>query len=190
MASTSGKYGGAKEGAIAGAKLGNMLFPGGVGAAAGAALGGFGGWAFGKKTDEAYDKRQEKIRNQLSEMQGTLTNKVPEILEYYKNLESQSYKEDEIRNRSIVDNFLTQSNQLFESGQQAISRSNLAYGGPLAKDIETNWDTLFSKYRTSADSQQLASDRDIGAINMAQTEAIEKVDNLIEQLEIDKLKYS
>jgi len=188
MATRTATYGGATQGAISGAKLGNMLLPGGVGAVAGGIFGGGLGAIFGKKTDEAYDKRQERLKGQLTDMQGTLTDKVPGILEYYKNLEEQSLKEDDLSNRSIIDSFLTQNNQLFTSGQEAMARSNLAYGGPLAKDIENQWEDMFKKYKASTETQDLASERDMATIDMSRTEAIEKVDNLVEQLEIDKMK--
>lgn len=189
MASYSARTTGATTGATAGAKIGTMIAPG-VGTVIGTVVGGIGGWLSGMKTDSAFDKRQKKIRDNLTNMQTELSNRVPEILDYYKNLEAQSYREDEIKNTSTVDAFLQNTNRLFSSGQQAMAKTNLAYGGPLAKDIENNYEQLFSKYRTADETRQLASDRDIAAIGMAQTEAVEKVDNLIEQLEIDKLKYS
>ena len=189
MASYSARTKGATTGATAGAKIGSMIAPG-IGTVIGGALGGIAGFMSGRGADSAFDKRQKKIRDNLTGMQTELSGRVPEILDYYKNLEAQSYREDEIKNTSTIDAFLQNTNRLFSSGQQAMAKTNLAYGGPLAKDIENNYEQLFAKYRTANETRELASDRDIAAIGMAQTEAVEKVDNLIEQLEIDKLKYS
>lgn len=189
MASYSARTKGATTGATAGAKIGSMIAPG-IGTVIGGALGGIAGFLSGRGADSAFDRRQKKIRDNLTGMQTELSGRVPEILDYYKNLEAQSYREDEIKNTSTIDAFLQNTNRLFSSGQQAMAKTNLAYGGPLAKDIENNYEQLFAKYRTANETRELASDRDIAAIGMAQTEAVEKVDNLIEQLEIDKLKYS
>ena len=123
-------------------------------------------------------------------MQDTLKGRVPEILEYYTNLESQSVAQDELTSKSMIDEFITGSNQLVNSGQQAVQQGNLAYGGSLAKDMANNWDNMFDKYKTQRGVQEITQSRDIASIDLSKTEAVEKVDDLISSLEIDKLELS
>ena len=189
MPSYSARTSGATSGASAGAGIGTMILPG-VGTAVGAALGGIGGWLMGGSTDSAFDKRQKRIQGELGQMQTTLKGRIPEILEYYTKLEVQSDEEDRIQTESGINQFLTASNQLFSQGQQVTSQANLAYGGPMSEDIQRQFDEQFSNYETQRDTQDLSADRDMSSIGLARTEAVEKVDDLVSSLEIDKLKYS
>ena len=102
----------------------------------------------------------------------------------------QSDEEDRIQTESGINQFLTASNQLFSQGQQVTSQANLAYGGPMSEDIQRQFDEQFSNYETQRDTQDLSADRDMSSIGLARTEAVEKVDDLVSSLEIDKLKYS
>ena len=189
MPNTAGRHSSGMTGATAGASIGTAILPG-VGTAIGAVVGGLGGWLLGKSADTAADKRDRRISGELGDMQDELRGRVPEILEYYANLESQSVAQDELTSKSMIDEFITGSNQLFNSGQQAVQQGNLAYGGSLAKDMENNWDNMFDKYKTQRGLQDITQSRDMASIDLSKTESVEKVDDLISSLEIDKLKLS
>ena len=189
MPSYSARTGGAQAGAQAGASIGTMFGPG-IGTAIGAVVGGIGGWLMGGSTDSAYDRRQKRIMGELGTMQDKLRGRIPEILEYYTKLETQSEEEDRIQTESGINQFLTASNQLFSQGQQITSQANLAYGGPMSSDIQRQFDEQFANYQTQRDTQDLSSERDMSSIGLARTEAVDKVDDLVSSLEIDKLKYS
>ena len=189
MPNTSAQTSTGMTGATAGASIGTAILPG-VGTAVGAVIGGLGGWLLGKGIDTKKDKRDRRIRGELGEMQDQLRGRVPEILEYYADLESQSVAQDELTSKSMIDEFITGSNQLFNSGQQAVQQGNLAYGGSLAKDMENNWDNMFKSYKTQRGLQDISQSRDMASIDLSKTESVEKVDDLISSLEIDKLKLS
>ena len=189
MPSYSARTGGAQAGAQAGASIGTMFGPG-IGTAIGTVVGGIGGWLMGGSTDSAYDRRQKRIMGELGTMQDKLRGRIPEILEYYTKLETQSEEEDRIQTESGINQFLTASNQLFSQGQQITSQANLAYGGPMSSDIQRQFDEQFANYQTQRDTQDLSSERDMSSIGLARTEAVDKVDDLVSSLEIDKLKYS
>ena len=189
MTSYSARTSGGTAGAQAGASIGTMILPG-VGTLIGGALGGIGGWLMGGGTDKAFDRRQKRIQGELGTMQDKLRGRIPEILEYYTKLETQSEEEDRIQTESGINQFLTASNQLFSQGQQITSQSNLAYGGPMSSDIQKQFDEQFANYQTQRETQDLSSVRDMSSIGLARTEAVDKVDDLVSSLEIDKLKYS
>lgn len=188
MPNTAGQHSSGMAGATAGATVGAAF--GVPGAIVGGVIGGIGGWLLGKSRDTKKDRRDKRIVGELGDMQNTLRGRVPEILEYYANLESQSMAQDELTSKSMVDEFITGSNQLFNSGQQAVQQGNLAFGGSLAKDMADNWDNMFDKYKTQRGLQDITQSRDMASINLSKTESVEKVDDLISSLEIDKLELS
>jgi len=60
----------------------------------------------------------------------------------------------------------------------------------MSSDIQRQFDEQFANYQTQRDTQDLSSERDMSSIGLARTEAVDKVDDLVSSLEIDKLKYS
>ena len=176
------------SGATAGAAAGA---PGGVvGAGIGAGIGFLVGAVGGSFIDSKLAKRNKKIRGRLGDTQKRLSSRIPEILKYYANLERQSIQEDEIKTQSGINQFLDSSNALFNQGQQQTSSANLAHSGSMVKDIQGQFDSVFGSYETTRDLQDLSAKRDLQGVGLAKDESLNKVSDLIESLEIDKLKYS
>ena len=175
---------GAMAGGMTGSKGG--VATAAVGAGVGFLLGAFGG----SMIDKQLADRNKKIRDRLGDTQKKLSGRIPEILKYYSNLERQSVEEDEIMTQSGINQFLDSSNALFNQGQQMTSSANLAHSGNMVRDIQNQFDSVFGSYKSASDLQDLSAQRDLQGVNLAKTESLDKVSDLIDGLEIDKLKYS
>jgi|10_taG_2_1085330.scaffolds.fasta_scaffold22356_2 hypothetical protein len=175
---SSGTIEGGMSGALAGYAVG-----GPVGAGIGAVVGGVGGYLSGGETD----RKNARIRSGLYEQVGNLQEKHGEIDAYYTDMLKQAEAEDKLETEGLFNKFLNDSVTMEGNTNQLIGQTDFATHGTVNKAHTKQVESLKDWMNLARETQENKFSTEQTEINMAQNEAHDEVDNLIESLRIQAL---